>query len=392
MAAPHQSQESQLRQDRRIVLYGLGLILLTGALLFLPNLVPSSTRQVVSELVQARIVSVEPAQSGTQPTATVVVVGGAQAGMRVNAALQGPSSQLQLPDYRPGDEVVLSIDHQPGAPITYTVVDRWRLPLLEVLAVAFVVVAAGIAGWRGLRAVVSLVLTVGFTIRLLIPLLLLGWNPVLLAVTFGIAVTALSFLLTQGASRTTLAALIGTGAGLLVTGVLAMLVTAAAQFTSAQGSEEVVTLGQLVGNRIDLSGLLLAAVIFGGLGVLNDAAMSQAATVEELAAVDPTLRPRELFTRAMNVGVAHLAATINTLVFAYLGTALPLLVILAIQVSAFSVAINQEVIAVEVVRTLVGSLGILAAVPFTTAVAAAWQGPEARAMRSPLEVAGDSGG
>ena len=115
-------------------------------------------------------------------------------------------------------------------------------------------------------------------------------------------------------------------------------------------------------------------MIFGGLGVLNDVAMSQAATVEEIASVDPTLRPRELFARAMNVGVAHLAATINTLVFAYLGTALPLLVILAIQVSSFSAAINQEVIAVEVVRTLVGSLGILAAVPLTTAVAASWHG------------------
>ncbi len=374
MSSQHEPEEQELRRDRRIVLYGVGLVLLTGFLVFLPNLVPASTRQVVSDLAHARIVLVTPATNGAEPTAQVVVLDGRQAGMRVSAVLQGPSSQLQLPDYRPGDEVVLSIDHQPGSPITYTVIDRWRLPLLGGLAAAFVIAAAAIAGWRGLRAVVSLALTVGFTVRLLIPLLLLGWNPVVLAVVFGIAVTALSFLLTQGASRTTLAAVVGTSAGLLVTGILAAIVTAAAQFTSAQGSDQVVTLGQLVGNRIDLSGLLLAAVIFGGLGVLNDVAMSQAATVEEIASVDASLGPRELFGRAMNVGVAHLAATINTLVFAYLGTALPLLVILALQVSSVSVALNQEVIAVEVVRTLVGSLGILAAVPLTTAVAAAWQG------------------
>ncbi len=389
MVSPHELADPELRRDRRIVVYGLGLILLVGFLLFLPDLVPGSARQVVSDLAHARIVSVAPVQSGAQPTATVVVVDGADAGMRVTAVLQGPSSQLQLPDYRAGDEVVLSIDHQPGAPTTYTVIDRWRLPLLGVLATAFVVAAAAIAGWRGLRAVVSLALTVGFVIRLLIPLLLLGWNPVVLAVVFGIAVTALSFMLTQGPSRTTIAALIGTSAGLLVTGILALAVTAAAQFTSAQGSDQVVTLGQLVGNRIDLSGLLLAAVIFGGLGVLNDVAMSQAATVEEIAGVDPTLRSRDLFARAMNVGVAHLAATINTLVFAYLGTALPLLVILAIQVSSFSAAINQEVIAVEVVRTLVGSLGILAAVPLTTAVAASWQGRPAE--RQAPAVAGVGG-
>ena len=152
------------------------------------------------------------------------------------------------------------------------------------------------------------------------------------------------------------------------------------------------TLGQLVGNRIDLSGLLLAAVIFGGLGVLNDVAMSQAATVEELAHVDPTLDARALYARAMNVGIAHLAATINTLVFAYLGTALPLLVILSIQVGSLGDAVNQEVIAVEVVRTLVGSLGILAAVPLTTAITAAWQVREARTAQPALPAAGESGG
>ncbi|MGO9178259.1 MAG: YibE/F family protein [Candidatus Limnocylindrales bacterium] len=392
MASTPESQDSELRNDRRIVAYGLGMILLVGLLLFIPNLVPSSTHAVVSDLVHARIVSVAPVQAGEQPSATVVILDGSQTGARVTAVLQGPSSQLQLPDYRAGDEVVVSIDHQPGSPIAYDVVDRWRLPLLGVLAAAFVLVAAAIAGWRGLRAVVSLVLTIGFTIRLLIPLLLLGWDPVALAVVFGIAVTALSFLLTQGPTRTTLAAIIGTSSGLLITGVLAAIVTAAAQFTSAQGSEEIVTLAQLAGNRIDLSGLLLAAVIFGGLGVLNDVAMSQAATVEELAHADPTLDARALYARAMNVGVAHLAATINTLVFAYLGTALPLLVILSIQVSSLGDAVNQEVIAVEVVRTLVGSLGILAAVPLTTAITAAWQSRETGGEASPLPVASESGG
>ncbi len=374
--------------DRRLVLYGLALIVLFGALFFIPNLVPPSTTTVVSTLAHGRITAVQPAANGNAPMATVEVLDGPDAGSSVSALLQGPSSQLQLPDYRVGDEVVLSADKQPGGPTTYTVIDRWRLPLLGILTGVFVLVAAAIAGWRGLRAVVSLVLAVGFTVRLLVPLLLLGYPPVPLAIVFGIAVTVLSFVLTQGISRTTIAAIAGTTAGLLVTGALAAVVSAAAQFTSAQGSEEVVTLGQIVGNRLDLSGLLLAAMIFGGLGVVNDVAMSQAATVEELAAVDPGLVPRQLFGRAMNVGVAHLAATINTLVFAYLGTALPLLVILALQVSSFGAAVNQEVIAVEVVRTLVGSLGILAAVPLTTAIAAWWR-PRAGTELAELPVAAD---
>jgi len=149
-------------------------------------------------------------------------------------------------------------------------------------------------------------------------------------------------------------------------------VTGLAQFTPAQGSETVIYLQQLVGDKIDLSGLLLAAVIFGALGVLNDVAIGQAATVDELALADPTLSRRQLYRRAMNVGIAHLAATVNTLVFAYLGTALPLLVLLSLQLEQLSLSVNQELLAVEIVRAAVGSIGILAAVPATTAIAAWW--------------------
>ena len=98
--------------------------------------------------------------------------------------------------------------------------------------------------------------------------------------------------------------------------------------------------------------------------------MSQAVTVEELHDLDPRLSRGQLYARTMRVGVAHLGATINTLVFAYLGTALPLLVLLALQIQNFSVTLSEEVIAVEVVRTVVGSIGILSAVPFATAIAA----------------------
>jgi uncharacterized membrane protein len=218
-------------------------------------------------------------------------------------------------------------------------------------------------------------------LKVLIPALLAGWNPVVLAITLGTLITIGTLVLTQGLNRQTLAAVLGTVIGLLATGVLAVVVTGAARFTVAQGSEEIVFLQQLTEGRIDLSGLLLAAVIFGGLGVLNDVAISQAATVDELLDVDPSLGRGELYRRTMNVGTAHLAATVNTLVFAYLGAALPLLVVLALQVASFSLTVNEEVIAVEVVRTIVGSIGILLAVPATTAIAVWLAG---RARRPPV--------
>ncbi len=131
-------------------------------------------------------------------------------------------------------------------------------------------------------------------------------------------------------------------------------------------------LQQLTNGSIDLSGLLLAGVIFGGLGVLNDVAISQAATVEELHSANPSLARWHLFTRTMNVGIAHLAATINTLVFAYLGTALPLVVLLVLGSSSLGVSVSGEGVSVEIMRTVVGALGILAAVPITTAIAVRW--------------------
>ena len=237
------------------------------------------------------------------------------------------------------------------------------------LVALFALVTIAVAGWRGARSLVALALSLALAIRVLIPLLLAGWNPLFLAIVLGAAVTVVSFVLTQGLTRTTGSAIAGTLAGLAITGVLAAVVTELARFTPAQGSEEVLAIGQLAGNTIDLSGLLLAGVVFGALGVLNDVAMSQAATVDELRSVDPTIGRRALYGRTMNVGIAHLSATVNTLVFAYLGTALPLLVLFSIQVRGLGFPLNEEIIAVEVVRALIGSIGIVLTVPITTAIA-----------------------
>jgi uncharacterized membrane protein len=367
--------------ERHIVAAGVGFLLVFALLAFPLDLGPRTTSQVVSERAHARIEAVTPATDVAPPLARIVFVEGRRAGQQADAQVEGPSGQLQLPDYRVGDDVVAAIDHQPDGTESVAVIDRWRLPLLQGLVGAFALIIVVVAGWRGLRSLVSLALTLILTMQLLIPLLLAGWSPVGLAVGFGILVTVASLLLTQGLSRATIAAILGTAIGLAITGVLAVVTTTLARFTIAQGSEQVVSLQQLAGDRIDLSGLLLAAVIFGGLGVLNDVAVSQAVTVEELHDLDPRLSRRQLYGRTMRVGVAHLGATINTLVFAYLGTALPLLVLLALQIQNFRVTLSEAVIAVEIVRTVVGSIGILSAVPFATELAA-WLIPAGRSVPS----------
>jgi len=355
--------------DRQFVAIGGGILVVLALLAWLPDITPPAAHGLISDRAHARVVSVTPATDTSAPLATIAYVDGAQAGLQVEAQVEGPSGQLQLPDYQPGDDVIVAVDVAPDGTQSVAVVDRWRLPLLRNLVGAFAIVTIIVAGWRGIRALLSLALTLVLAVKVLIPALLAGWNPVALAISLGTLITIATLVLTQGLNRQVLAAVLGTIIGLLVTGVLAVVVTEAAQFTVAQGSEQIVFLQQLTQGRIDLSGLLLAAVIFGGLGVLNDVAISQAATVDELRAVSPTMPRRELYRRTMNVGIAHLAATVNTLVFAYLGAALPLLVLLALQVETFTLTVNEEIIAVEVVRTLVGSIGILLAVPATTAIA-----------------------
>ena len=414
--------------DRKFVVFALAVLATFLLAAFLPDLVPAKARAGLAQFVHARVISVvaaspeptdEPlgsfvppasdrampsaqatplessstgggtssssggtgdgtgADDGTEqggevvpPEATVEILEGSMAGQEAQSLVQGPSGSLELPDFRPGDDVVVEIDQQPDGTSMYTIVDRWRLPLFGTLVALLAVLAAAVAGWRGLRAIVSLALTLVLTVRLFVPLVILGWTPVPLAVAFGILITVLSFALTQGFTRPTIAAILGTSFGLLLAGILAAVVNQVSMFTPAQGSDEVVYLQQATNGSIDLSGLLLAAVIFGGLGLMNDVAISQAVTLDELHAADPQMPRLELFRRTMNVGTAHLAATVNTLVFAYLGTALPLVVLLVLQASNAGAVISLESVSVEIVRTIIGAIGIVAVVPLTTAIAA----------------------
>ena len=368
--------------DRQMAVVGGGLLVILVLLAWFPDLNPPAVHAIASTRATGRITAIQAATADAPPLAQVAILDGADAGKVVDAQVEGPSGQLELPNYVAGDQVIVAADTDPDGNVTYSVVDRWRLPLLRILVGAFAIATILVAGWRGIRALVALALTLVLAFKVLIPGLLAGWNPVALAIILGTLITIGTLVLTQGVNRQVLAAVLGTAVGLLTTGVLAIVVSEAARFTVAQGSDQVVAIEQLTGGKLDLSGLLLAAVIFGALGVLIDVAISQAATADELRGVDPFMARRELYTRTMNVGTAHLAASVNTLVLAYLGASLPLLVVLTLEVSTLAVSINEEIIAVELVRTIVGSMGILLAVPATSAIATALAGPPAIVRRS----------
>jgi uncharacterized membrane protein len=398
---PHAPQSGGAVAHVRAVIGGLLILTL---LMLVPD-VSLPAQQVTSNLLHGRIVTIDAADpvSGQQ-SAEVEILDGPRAGERVSADLGGvvtaipgggggagapsgsdapsgsgaPSgSDAPAPSASPaaitmpfaaGDEVVLQVTSSPDGEFI-AVSDRWRGPLLGGVLAAFALLVVLVAGWRGIRALVALALTVGVVIKVLLPLLIAGWDPVLLAVVTGSGVTVVTLLLTEGWRRSTLAAAVGTFAALVVTAVIAALVTGAARFSVLQGSEDVGFLQAITGLNTDLGGLLLASVILGALGVLDDVTVTQAVTVEELASADPTASRALLAGRAMTIGRAHIAATVNTLVLAYVGASLPLLLLFALSKQPLLALASTENVAVEIVRAIVGSMGIVLAVPFTTFVA-----------------------
>jgi uncharacterized membrane protein len=346
-----------------------GLVLLF-VLSLIPDLTPPSSEPPPVVLVHARIVELlDTGGVPGSPDARVIVVDGPQAGSMLDAYLQGPSGQQAVPRYSIGDEVIVNISQQGEDANFVAVADRYRVPALAALLGLFAVAVTLVGGWRGVRSLIALALTFAVIIRVVVPLLLAGWNPVFLAVGSATLVTIATLLLTEGARPTTIAAAAGTFLSLALTALLAVAFNALAQFTELQGSGDLVYLQTVGRPELDLGGLLLAAVIFGALGILDDVTITQAATVDELHDADPRVTRSELFRRAMNVGRSHISATVNTLALAYVGASLPLIVLFNAGQQDPLLTVSGEIVAVEVVKALVGSIGIVAAVPATTAIA-----------------------
>jgi uncharacterized membrane protein len=352
----------------------IGSALVVG-LWVMPDLTPTDAIPVIGQRNDhGRIVDSLGADPTGLPRFVVEVVDGPDAGSRVEAVVQDGSASMpgsaNRDPYAVGDEVVVTSFTGPAGGDFTVITEPWRLPLIGIAAALFAVAVVVVGGLRGMRSLVALALTLTVVVKVVVPLLLRGVDPIMLAVGVAAAVTLATLLLTEGWSRVTLAAALGTFAALALTAVLANTFTTAARFTALQGNEEIAFLIPLVGDRIDLSGILLAATIFGALGVIDDVTVTQAATVEQLHRAEPAADRAGVIARAMRVGRSHIAATVNTLVLAYLGAGLPLLLLFALGGQSPLMVLNGEIVAVEVISALVGSMGIVAALPFTTLVAA----------------------
>jgi uncharacterized membrane protein len=267
-----------------------------------------------------------------------------------------------------GDSLVLTRDAGAEGGATYGFFDYSRdLPII-VLALFFAIVVGAVARLRGLASLVGLAFAFFILVRFVLPGLLAGDSPTLVSLVGSAAIMFVVLYLAHGLSARTTTALVGTLFGLALAAVLGALAVSAARLTGLT-TDETVTLLQY-DPTLDFSGLVLAGIVVAGLGVLNDVTITQASAIWQLQEVDPGMTGRELYRRGMAVGRDHIASTVYTIVFAYAGAALPALLVFSLYQRSVWTTITSSALAEEVIRTLVGAIALVLAVPVTTAAGA----------------------
>jgi uncharacterized membrane protein len=336
-------------------------------------------QDVAGETLEGRVVELLSVPQGeTDSTAStgapvqrvlVEITRGAKAGKRVEVdygdhMVIADSARLQM-----GDRVLVEYSTDGPQGDRYAISDFVRLPALLLLALAFSIATVAVGHWVGLRALVSIGLSVLALATLIVPGIIAGHDPVFVAFTGCFLLMAASLYLTYQWKWKTHVAVISVTIGLVLACVLATAVGGLSRLTGL-GTEDAAMLLESLGPHLSVRGLLLAGILIGAVGVLGDVTVSQASATFELKQANPSLGWRELFRHTMIIGRDHIASMVNTLLLAYVGASLPLFLLLTTQNLSLTQTLNREFIAEEIVRTLVGSLGIIMAVPTTSLIAA----------------------
>lgn len=357
----------------RLVVAGLLVPMIVAAVVLMITMWPTgkvTSDDLASEQGRGVITSIKPCPGKDAPSCdlgTVKITSASVGGTGKEVPVQLPKGKL-APKLERGDHIMLGIVMSNPPDQRYSFIDHDRGRPLLLLAGLFAVAVVALSRWRGFAALGALLVTGLILTKFVLPAILKGTDPLLVAVVGGTVIMVLALYLTHGVNAQTSVALVGTIGALALTAVLGKLFIEGAKI-SGLSAEGIGTLESYIG-RIDLQGLLVAGLVIGALGVLDDVTVTQSAAVWELSAANPAASRAELIGAGLRIGRAHVASVVNTLVLAYAGSALPTLLILAASAAPATYTVSSEDIAVQVISGLVGSLGIIAAVPITTALAA----------------------
>ena len=284
---------------------------------------------------------------------------------------------------REGEKIVVArTETEPGA-FSYDFADVQRGGPMVVLGLIFAGVVIALGRLRGLAALAGIGISLAILIKFVLPAILAGSNPLAVAVVGSSGVMFVALYLSHGINVRTTSAVLGTLASLAITAVLGLLFVNLTNLTGFASEEA--TFIRVASATINLQGILLGGIIIGSLGVLDDVTVTQSSAVWELHQANPEMGAGELYRSAIRIGRDHIASTVNTLVLAYAGAALPLLILFTIAESRLGDILTGEIVAEEVIRTLVGSIGLVASVPITTALAVLVVGAPRRPSLAPTE-------
>ncbi len=278
--------------------------------------------------------------------------------------------QIKSDDYllKVGDKIMIAISKTPDNVVNAYFVDFVRTTPMLWLTGVFAAAIMFISRWKGFRALLSMAFSLYMIVGYIIPHILVGEDPLVVSIIGSTLLLGVTLYLTYGWNLKTHSSVISMIFVLLLTGALSALFVIFTKLNGT-GDENVMFLMQAMETPINLRGLLLGGMIIGALGVLDDLVTTQSSAVFELHHANPSFGFRELYNSAMRIGQDHVAATVNTLVLAYAGASLPMLLLFSLARGDYGYLVNYSFIAEEIVRTLVGSLGLIAAVPLTTGIA-----------------------
>ncbi|OGF28527.1 hypothetical protein A2331_03125 [Candidatus Falkowbacteria bacterium RIFOXYB2_FULL_34_18] len=276
--------------------------------------------------------------------------------------------------YKEGDTVLAIASFMNDGEVNYYIIDFVRNNNLWTLTIIFILTLLLVGGFKGGRSLLSLFITFFIIIKFIIPQIVAGQNPIFVSVVGGLLIMIFIIYITEGLNTGSHIAVLSIFLGLLATIFFSNLFIKLAHL-SGVFSEEIFYLVDIGDAHINFQGLLLAGIIIGTLGVLDDVVISQIAAVEQIYLTNKHQTKKEIFKKAYKIGISHISSMTNTLFLAYAGVSLPLLILFLSGQSAFSSfeqIVNNEQIATEIVRTLAGSIGLILSVPISTTIAVWW--------------------
>ena len=333
------------------------------------NEVEYSRAKVIKVLEESNKTNLnEDIESNTQ-LLEMLIIKGPHKGEKVNAEYElnyNFSNKYNSIPLKVGDEALLFIEeNEVGEVETAYVAEIVRDKYLLYLIIGFIVLLLLVGRWKGLKAIISLVITVFAVLKILLPAILKGWDPVIVSVLICIGVICISMLIISGFNRKTYSAVIGTVGGVIIAGVIALLIGTLAKLTGL-GNEEANMLMFIPQDvYFNFKGLLFAGIIIGTMGATMDVGMSIASAMNEIKENSPEIKKSDLIKAGMNVGKDTMATMANTLILAYVGGSLHLLLLLLAYETPFSYVINWDMIASEILRAIAGSIGIIFTIPIT---------------------------